>query len=384
MAKEGAANLIFEIESWFESMWLEDQEEKPWEDLQRFFMGMRPVGPTLQMIKRLVNERIVAREGAGPNMEETWAYLQEWSKGTPALSDEWRELIEGRREQAAVQQMAEHKHDEYARPRLHTTKTTIHIPTYNGKRGKFGLWLEEFDDVCEEMGYSEPEKIALVRQSLKAEPHDQFTLEYREAKAAGNADWRAILEEMRLDYDGEKETSLWEQVTKIHQRPGEDIASYQSRFRALMCRLKKADTDLPAKMQLQSFLNGVSHKAELIKAKPTTIRDVVREASRLGLTKGVGKTREVVAPVAGDRQKKKKIKCYNCGTPGHIAKNCRKMKTCFACGGKDHISSDPKYPKYVAKSDQKEKKQLVEQKLAFPEAYTRKDALAIPVNTEKC
>ena len=43
-----------------------------------------------------------------------------------------------------------------------------------------------------------------------------------------------------------------------------------------------------------------------------------------------------------DNNGKGKKKCFNCGTPGHLSKDCRKKKKigCFHCGDAGHLVKD--------------------------------------------
>jgi len=42
----------------------------------------------------------------------------------------------------------------------------------------------------------------------------------------------------------------------------------------------------------------------------------------------------------GTSRERQKDRCYNCGKPGHISRDCKEVPECYECGGQGHIARE--------------------------------------------
>nr|AAB49922.1 Gag polyprotein [Feline immunodeficiency virus]AAU20797.1 gag protein [Feline immunodeficiency virus] len=146
-------------------------------------------------------------------------------------------------------------------------------------------------------------------------------------------------------------------AVQMKQGPKEDYASFIDR---LYAQIDQEQNSPEVKIYLKQSLSLANANPECKKAmshlKPeSTLEEKLRACQEVGSTsykmnmlaqalqqqsqvcqvqQGRGK------PQGNNRRPGQSLKCFNCGKPGHLARNCRAPRKCNKCGKAGHIATD--------------------------------------------
>ena len=187
-------------------------------------------------------------------------------------------------------------------------------------------------------------------------------------------DYQALKDVLEVRFGKlEHPTSARRQLSYLRQEEGESLEDYADK---VLTKVSEAypgiDEEMEQDLAKEAFLQGCHHRSAAYAAAekdPVTLQEALEEVQNSAVNlkafgRGSVTTRQVsfvgqdddddvrtqisderfkdlFAKLMKETGSSSAIMCFNCGTRGHMSRECRKEgRRCFACGESDHMCAD--------------------------------------------
>ena len=146
-------------------------------------------------------------------------------------------------------------------------------------------WLFQIDAIAEADDWDGSEKLRNARVALAGRAQTEVVAFERQKEKQGRVvTWTTFTAFLKWKFGpSDPQVYYTEKLIECKQEAREDVESYTTRFRTLVCELLKADpAALLEGMKIQHFKNGLRHEfgAEIMRSAPSSLDNA--EAARVG------------------------------------------------------------------------------------------------------
>ena len=224
-------------------------------------------------------------------------------------------------------------------------------------------WLDRFEvavDLTEEITKSKNDpsgakarlkKMALLVPLFLTGP---AYITWKQVSAAEKDNWDAVSKALRRVF-GKSKTSAWKELKALKLLPGEQIDVLVNQTKTLLEITAGGNTvpdQLVAAFVLDSLPSRIAEQVRLQYGEQMLLKNIVSGAKALLVTfEDYHET--AAAGKVTPRTPERSDRCYECGLPNHLAKDCllrrnasanniqaaRRNIRCFRCGDRGHVAS---------------------------------------------